>query len=100
MIAHGKDAMTMRDRRRRSREIREVVHAQPPHQATKRVLSLLMLVWLGAGLLAAHQRDHFTTPPVECGSWGTIALTVVAGPLNYLGVNPKVSDCRLPEPSQ
>ena len=28
-----------------------------------------------------------------------IALTVVAGPLNYAGVNPKVVDCRLPQPS-
>jgi hypothetical protein len=24
----------------------------------------------------------------------------VAGPLNYLGVNPKVTDCEVPQPSQ
>jgi hypothetical protein len=25
---------------------------------------------------------------------------VIVGPLNYAGVNPKVTDCNLPEPSQ
>jgi hypothetical protein len=29
---------------------------------------------------------------------GNIALTIVAGPLNYFGVNPKTS-CRAPQPS-
>ncbi len=32
------------------------------------------------------------------GYGATIVVTVVAGPLNYLGVNPKVN-CRLPQPS-
>jgi hypothetical protein len=30
---------------------------------------------------------------------GTIALTIVAGPLNYVGVNPKIS-CKVPQPSK
>jgi hypothetical protein len=33
---------------------------------------------------------------------GTVAVTVIAGPLNYGGVNPKVKDCHppnLPQPS-
>jgi hypothetical protein len=30
----------------------------------------------------------------------TIAVTVIAGPLNYVGVNPKVKECDLPEPSR
>ena len=29
---------------------------------------------------------------------GTVAVTIIAGPLNYLGLNPKVN-CDLPEPS-
>ena len=37
---------------------------------------------------------------MNCANAGTIALTVVAGPLNYFGVNPKVTDCQLPQPSQ
>jgi hypothetical protein len=30
---------------------------------------------------------------------GTIVVTVVAGPLNYAGVNPKIS-CHTPQPSR
>ena len=29
-----------------------------------------------------------------------LAVTVIAGPLNYLGANPKVHNCDLPEPSK
>ena len=33
--------------------------------------------------------------------WGKIAVvTVIAGPLNYLGVNPKVHHCSTPQPSK
>ncbi|MFC4376099.1 hypothetical protein ACFO5K_18545 [Nocardia halotolerans] len=64
------------------------------------MLSVLVLAWFGAGLVAAIQRDYFTDTPVNCGDWGTIALTVAAGPLNYLGMNPKVTECQLPEPSR
>jgi hypothetical protein len=52
------------------------------------------------GVLAAYQRDYFRTSENSCATAGTIALTVVVGPLNYAGVNPKVTDCDLPEPSQ
>ncbi len=64
-----------------------------------RIGSLVLVVWLVIGVLAAFQRDYLTGG-ADCARAGTIALTVVAGPLNYLGVNPKVSDCDLPEPSQ
>ena len=29
-----------------------------------------------------------------------VAVTVVAGPLNYVGLNPKVKDCDVPEAPQ
>ncbi|MFW0788411.1 hypothetical protein [Gordonia sp. CPCC 205333] len=66
------------------------------------ILSFLIVVWLLIGLLAAFQRDYFSNAQTNCATAGTIALTVVAGPLNYFGVNPKVTDCdvKLPEPSQ
>ena len=35
----------------------------------------------------------------NCAEAGTVAVTIIAGPLNYLGVNPKVN-CDLPEPSK
>ncbi|MFD4439396.1 hypothetical protein ACFWPK_06405 [Nocardia sp. NPDC058519] len=94
--------MTMRGgRNRRDREIREVreIRGRPAHQAARFLLSMLMLVWFGAGLAAAMQRDYFTNTPNNCGDLGTIGLTVLAGPLNYLGLNPRVSECTLPEPS-
>jgi hypothetical protein len=50
------------------------------------------------GVGATYQRGYFTSDPSNCAKAGTIALTVVAGPLNYAGVNPKVS-CVVPKPS-
>jgi hypothetical protein len=64
------------------------------------LLGVVVLVWLLIGVVAAYQRGYFETAGNSCGTAGTIALTVVAGPLNYAGVNPKVVDCKLPEPSQ
>ncbi|MET9211785.1 hypothetical protein ABZX36_07360 [Nocardia sp. NPDC003239] len=65
-----------------------------------RILSILVLVWLVIGVIAAGQRGYFTDREQNCATLGTIAVTMLAGPLNYLGVNPKVDDCALPEPSQ
>ena len=64
-----------------------------------RVVGLLVLVWLIVGAIAAFQRGYFTHAAQNCASAGTIALTVLAGPLNYVGVNPKVTDCNVPQPS-
>lgn len=67
-----------------------------------RILSLLVVVWLVIGLLAAFQRDYFSDARTNCAEASNIALTIVAGPLNYLGVNPKVTckDVNVPEPSK
>ena len=62
-----------------------------------RILSLLVVVWLVIGALAAYQRDYFSDAETNCAEAGNIALTIVAGPLNYLGVNPKVDDCDTPD---
>ncbi|WP_099021758.1 hypothetical protein [Mycolicibacterium palauense] len=64
------------------------------------LLGVIVLVWLAIGVLAAYQRDYFKSTETSCATAGTIALTVVAGPLNYMGVNPKVENCELPQPSQ
>jgi len=63
------------------------------------LIGMLVLIWLLIGVFAAWQRDYFAGGATNCATAGTIALTVVAGPLNYAGVNPKVTDCKLPEPS-
>jgi hypothetical protein len=36
---------------------------------------------------------------VSCKKASDTVLTVLAGPLNYVGVNPKVK-CRIPQPSK
>lgn len=63
-------------------------------------LGVIVLVWLVIGVAAAYQRDYFKGGEANCGTAGTIALTVLAGPLNYAGVNPKVTECSVPQPSQ
>ncbi|MBF6220582.1 hypothetical protein ACW9HR_17800 [Nocardia gipuzkoensis] len=65
----------------------------------RRLVPLLLLVWLIIGVIAAGQRGYFTERDQNCASAATIAVTVIAGPLNYAGVNPKVNDCDLPQPS-
>ncbi|WP_166906946.1 hypothetical protein [Mycobacterium sp. DL440] len=64
-----------------------------------RLLGLLVVIWLVVGAVAAYQRGYFTNASQNCSSAGTIALTVIAGPLNYAGVNPKVEKCNVPQPS-
>lgn len=63
------------------------------------IVGVLVLIWLLIGVIAAYQRDYFKTGSTNCATAGSIALTVVAGPLNYFGVNPKVEKCNVPQPS-
>ena len=65
-----------------------------------RLLTLLVLVWLVIGGIAGWQRGYFGDSEQNCSSLATVATTVVAGPLNYAGVNPQVECEGLPEPSQ
>jgi hypothetical protein len=63
------------------------------------IIGMLVLAWLLIGALAAWQRGYFKGMDFSCARAGNIGLTVIAGPLNYAGVNPKVGDCHLPQPS-
>jgi len=61
---------------------------------------VIVVIWLLIGALAAGQRGYFGgSDDASCAKAGTIVVTIIAGPLNYLGVNPKVR-CDLPEPSK
>ncbi|HUL25254.1 MAG TPA: hypothetical protein VLW44_05735 [Streptosporangiaceae bacterium] len=64
-----------------------------------RIATVLIVVWLAIGAIAGAQRGYYNSSHASCAKAGTIALTVVAGPLNYVGANPKVS-CTVPQPSQ
>lgn len=66
-----------------------------------RIVSWLVLLWLLIGVLASWQRGYFQgRQDPSCERASTIAVAVIAGPLNYAGVNPKVEECDLPEPSR
>jgi hypothetical protein len=54
---------------------------------------------LAIGAVAGGQRGYYSSNDSSCAKLGTIAVTVIAGPLNYVGVNPKVHDCTVPQPS-
>jgi hypothetical protein len=66
----------------------------------KTVLGVLVIVWLVIGAFAAFQRGYFGDDrDVSCKTGGDTVLTIVSGPLNYVGVNPKVR-CKVPQPSK
>lgn len=62
------------------------------------VLAALVLIWLVIGALAAWQRGYFGASSTSCAQAGTVVGTVVVGPLNYTGMNPKIV-CQVPKPS-
>ena len=64
-----------------------------------RIGSVILVVWLIIGAIAGGQRNYYSGSGANCAKAGTIAVTILAGPLNYVGLNPKVS-CQLPQPSQ
>ena len=65
-----------------------------------RLVGIIVVLWLVIGLLAAFQRGYFGNDrKVNCKTTSDTVVTVLAGPLNYVGVNPKVN-CRVPQPSK
>jgi len=64
-----------------------------------RIGSIVLVVWLIIGAIAAGQRGYYSSSNESCAHGGTILVTVLAGPLNYVGVNPKVH-CTVPQPSK
>lgn len=61
--------------------------------------SVLIAIWLIIGVIAAGQRGYYSGSISNCSQIGTILVTVVAGPLNYVGVNPKIG-CQIPQPTK
>jgi hypothetical protein len=56
-----------------------------------RIGTIVLVIWLIIGAVAAGQRHYFDSSGASCARASTIAVTVAAGPLNFAGVNPKVS---------
>jgi hypothetical protein len=67
----------------------------------KSLIGVLVVVWLVIGAIAAGQRGYFSDDrDVNCKRAGDTVLTIIAGPLNYAGVNPKIDCDDVPEPSE
>jgi hypothetical protein len=64
-----------------------------------RIVTALLVVWLVIGAIAGAQRGYYNSTHTNCAKAGTILVTILAGPLNYAGANPKIS-CTTPQPSQ
>ena len=64
-----------------------------------RIGTVILIVWLIIGAVAGGQRHYYSGNSVSCAKTGTIIVTVLAGPLNYIGVNPKIT-CPAPKPSK
>ncbi len=62
-----------------------------------RVGTLIIVIWLIIGAIAAGQRHYYDSGKTNCAKTSTVILTILAGPLNYVGVNPKVT---CPKPSK
>ena len=65
-----------------------------------RIGAVIVVIWLVLGVVAAYERGYFKdTGDSSCAEAGTVIVTTVAGPLNWMGVNPKIK-CDVPEPSK
>lgn len=62
-------------------------------------LAAVVVIWLIIGAVATAQRGYFKSSDPNCARTGKITVTVLAGPLNYMGVNPKTK-CLIPQPSK
>jgi hypothetical protein len=63
-----------------------------------RIGAVVVVIWLIIGVIAATQRGYFSGSASNCAKAGSTGATVVAGPLNYVGINPKIK-CNVPQPS-
>ena len=50
-----------------------------------RIGSVLIIIWLIIGAIAANQRGYFSDNDTNCAEASTIFVTIIAGPLNYFG---------------
>jgi hypothetical protein len=60
--------------------------------------TIILFVWLIIGAAAAGQRGYFGGHGFGCTEGATIAVTIAAGPLNYVGLDPQIS-CAAPKPT-
>jgi hypothetical protein len=64
------------------------------------LLGTVLVIWLIIGAVAAFQRGYFSSSNTNCAGVSTSIVTILAGPLNYVGVNPTVDCPKVPQPSK
>ena len=64
------------------------------------VAVIVLVIWFAIGAIAAGQRHYFSSGAQNCAKVGTTIVTILAGPLNYLGANPQIHNCQTPQPSK
>ena len=65
------------------------------------IVSVLLVVCPIIGAIAAGQRGYYSGSVGSCTKAGTIAVTILAGPLNDVGLNPKVNcTVTVPQPNK
>jgi len=62
-----------------------------------RIGSGLLILWLIIGAIAAGSAGIYNGTIGSCTKASTVVVTILAGPLNYVGVNPKI-DCKVRSP--
>jgi hypothetical protein len=83
--------------KRKDRPSRSSFCSYYAEEAEMHLGSLILIIWLVIGGFAAGQRGDYTGP-VNCGTAATTAVTILAGPLNYMGVDPHIN-CTAPHTS-
>jgi len=68
-----------------------VTLSRPRLEVAMRVFLVVLFVWLLIGALAAGQRHYFSGSSATCAGVGTILVTIMFGPVNYFGGNPKLT---------
>jgi len=66
--------------------LRILLYAGDAKEVQMHIGSVIVAIWLVIGGIAAGQRGDYKGP-MDCSRASTTAVTILAGPLNYAGVN-------------
>jgi hypothetical protein len=92
--------MNTPDMRRSEKETAMEQRGPRSERGVAGVIVLVLVVWLIIGAFAAGQRHYYSGSKTNCAKATTITVTILAGPLNYAGANPKIKACHVPQPSK
>jgi hypothetical protein len=65
-------------------------------EAVMCIAPVLLIIWLIIGAIAGGQRHYYGNSDPSCSRASTITVTILAGPLNYVGSCGRDERRRLP----